>query len=339
MMKKKILLFALVAVFCGGILLTSRALPTEVMLRKNEKRGHVTFLVAGLDQVAGNTDVLFLASVDYDSHVLSVLQIPRDTYFSAGTAQNKINQIYPLAYAKTKKRSNGIRRLKEEIESAFSLSIDHYMAVDIEAFETLIDSLGGVNVVVPCDMNYTDEEQNLTIRISRGENHLKGKEAVHFMRFRSDYLMGDLGRVDAQKLLFSALFKRIREANMYSILVKSLPALYSHVETSMPLSDALSVAYSFYKEKDAFSLRLMTLPGESTRFKENGGTWYYAVNRKASQELLSSYFFANGSFDPQKKMLNSNNVKFENIYFDHHFSYTVYTEENIDSLKIKVKNK
>ncbi len=339
MMKKKMVLFILLAAVCGGILLISRALPAEAAFRQGEKSGHETFLLAGLDRVAGNTDVLLLAAVDYDKRTLSVLQIPRDTYFSAGTAQNKINQIFPSAYAKAKSKKEGMRRLKEEIENAFSMEIDHYMTIDIEAFESLIDSLGGVNVVVPCDMNYTDEEQDLRIRISRGENHLNGKEAVHFMRFRSDYLMGDLGRIDAQKILFSALFKRLREADMYSLLVKNLPSLYSHTETSMPLSEALSVAYSFYREKDSFSMSLMTLPGESARQKDNEGAWYYAVNKKAAYGMLSSYFFSKGEFDPQAKMLNGGNLKFENIYFDNHFSYTVYTEENLDSLKIKVKNK
>ncbi len=338
-MKKKIVLFIILAAVCGSILFIKKGLPVEAAFRQNEKTGHETFLIAGLDQVAGNTDVLFLASIDYGNHTLSILQIPRDTYFSAGTAQNKINQIYPSAYAATKSRKEGMRLLKEEIEDTFSLPIDHYMAIDIEAFEALIDSLGGVSVFVPCDMNYTDEEQGLHIRISRGENHLNGKEAVHFMRFRSDYLMGDLGRIDAQKLLLSALFKRLREANMYSLLVKSLPTLYKHVEGSLTLSEALSVAYSFYRGKDAFSMRLMTLPGESARYREDGGLWYYVANKKAANEMLSSYFFAKGDFDPRKKMLDGNNLKFENIYFDNHFSYTVYTEETIDSLKIKVKNK
>lgn len=336
-MKKKFLLFILLAAVCGSVLFIKNGLPVGAMLRETEKTGHETFLVAGLDQVAGNTDVLFLASVDYDNRSLSILQIPRDTYFSADTAQNKINQIYPSAYAKTKSRQKGMRRLKDEIKEAFGIPIDHYMTVDIKAFEELIDMLGGVTVEVPCDMVYTDEAQGLSIRIKKGENLLNGKEAAHFMRFRSNYLMGDVGRVDAQKLLFSALFKKLRETDMYSLLVKGLPGLYSHIESSMSLSDTLSSAYSFYRHKDAYSIRLMTLPGESAR--EGEGAWYYVVNKKASSEMLDAHFFGKGDFDPLKKMLEKSNIKFENIYFDKNFPYTVYTEETIDSLKIKVKNK
>ncbi len=338
-MKKKIVLFILLAAFCGGILFAQNGLPVGAMLRESEKEGHETFLVAGLDQVAGNTDVLFLASADYDNRSLSILQIPRDTYFSAGTAQNKINQIYPLAYAKAKSRRDGMRQLKERVEEAFLIPIDHCMTVDIEAFEGLIDMLGGVTVEVPCDMVYTDEAQDLSIRIKKGENLLNGKDAAHFMRFRSHYLMGDVGRVDAQKLLFSALFKKLQAADMYSLLVKGLPGLYSHIDSDMSLSDMLSTAYSFYRHKDAYSIRLMTLPGESARYGEGEGAWYYVANKKAASEMLSSYFFGKGDFDPHQRMVEPRNVKFENIYFDKNFSYTVYTEETIDSLKIKVKNK
>lgn len=338
-MKKKFLLFILLAAVCGSILFIKNGLPAEALLRQSEKEGYETFLVAGLDQVAGNTDVLFLAAVDYDNRSLSILQIPRDTYFFAGTAQNKINQIYPSAYAKTKNRSESMRRLKDEIGQAFGITIDHCMSVDIKAFEELVDLLGGVSVEVPCDMVYTDEAQGLSIRIKKGENLLNGKEAAHFMRFRSDYLMGDVGRIDAQKLLLSALFKKLRGADMYSLLVKGLPTIYSRIESSMPLSDTLSTAYSFYRHKDAYSIKLMTLPGESARHGEGSGAWYYVANKKASSELLAAHFFAKEAFDSRGKMLKKQSIKFENIYFDKNISYTVYTETNIGSLKIKVKNK
>ncbi len=338
-MKKKILLFIFLAAVCGGILFIKNGLPALALIGEGEREGKETLLVAGLDRVAGNTDVLFLASVDYDAHSLSILQIPRDTYFRADTAQNKINQIYPLAYAKKGSRSEGMRLLGRQIGEAFRIPVDHTVTVDIEAFEKLIDTLGGVTVEVPCDMVYTDEGQGLSIRIKKGTNRLNGKEAAQFMRFRSDYLMGDVGRIDAQKLLLSAVFKAIKEADMYSLLVKGLPEMYSRIESSMSLSAVLSAAYSFYRHKDAYSIRLMTLPGESARYGEGEGAWYYVANRKAASEMLRAHFGGVGDFDPNLKMVDPKNIKFENIYYDKNISYTVYTEETVNSLKIKVKSK
>ena len=53
----------------------------------------VTVLCLGLDDAAANTDVILLLTLDPERQTVSVLQIPRDTYFSSKTPQNKINQL------------------------------------------------------------------------------------------------------------------------------------------------------------------------------------------------------------------------------------------------------
>ena len=51
------------------------------------------FLVAGFDDAAENTDVLFTVSYDAKSSEVRVAKIPRDTYFAFGKVQNRASHF------------------------------------------------------------------------------------------------------------------------------------------------------------------------------------------------------------------------------------------------------
>ena len=45
------------------------------------------------------------------------------------------------------------------------------------------------------------------------DHFFNGNTAVQFLRYRSGYVTGDLGRIDAQKLFLNAFAKRISKTN------------------------------------------------------------------------------------------------------------------------------
>ena len=67
------------------------------------EKSRYVYLVAGFDEVAENTDVLFTVSYDANTNTGYVAQIPRDTYYNFGKSQNKINQIYATLISEGKK--------------------------------------------------------------------------------------------------------------------------------------------------------------------------------------------------------------------------------------------
>ena len=52
------------------------------------------YLIAGFDDAAENTDVLFTIGYEKSTNTTKIAQIPRDTYVNFGASQNKINQYF-----------------------------------------------------------------------------------------------------------------------------------------------------------------------------------------------------------------------------------------------------
>ena len=167
-------------------------------------RGRTTILCVGLDEAAGNTDVLMLVTIDPVCKEITVLQIPRDTYLSADTLQGKINQLYPAYRAVGYDADTALSRLVAEVSDAFGVVIDHYAAVEFSSIAFLVDRLGGLTVHVPSDILIGDKT------IPAGERLLMGDDALAFIRYRAGYIEGDLGRLDAQKLLLFSGYKKLK---------------------------------------------------------------------------------------------------------------------------------
>ena len=255
------------------LLLTEyRSSPTDA---DAASRGRFTLLCAGLDAAAEHTDVLMLVSFLEDTGKIAVLQIPRDTYFRAETAQCKINQLYPWYRAQGYTEREALAMLGSTLSHAFGVEIDGYMAVDTAAVAKTIDALGGVSVKVPATIRHRDADGEGYIEILQGEHLLSGAEAVEFLRFRSAYIEGDLGRMDAQKLLLVAVMQKLRNDLSPANLLSLIPTLYPSLITDISLGDQLGLARSCLSHRKDFSMVLGTLPGQATTASESGGLSYY----------------------------------------------------------------
>ncbi|MBQ2719299.1 MAG: LCP family protein [Clostridia bacterium] len=332
MYKFKNVTFLLLLLLCGAFLVAScdRGESRDSMAKERP----LTVLVAGLDDAAENTDVLMLVRFDPTASALSVLQIPRDTYFETEGYRGKINGLYPTYRYRKNRKEEALALLSEELSACLSVPIDRFVAVDTAAVSEIVDALGGVTLSLPAPIRYRDGEEYT--ELSAGEHTLTGREALQFLRFRSAYVEGDLGRVDAQKLLLAAAYRKAKEELTLTAALTLLPKLYDRILTDMPLTEQLSCAYAFYRDRDRFSVKLLTLPGEATQDPADG-LWYYVANRRASAEALSLYFGGAEGFDPHTALCDEGRLGFFNIYNDKNGTYTVYTEETVDGLNIKTK--
>ena len=336
MRKRKIILFSLLMLLCGAVLFLGAGIGSTGSARAlSGSGGQTVILVVGLDEAAGNTDVMMLVSLDWELHKITVLQIPRDTYFDAGTPQGKLNQVLPTCRARGMSTLDSLRSLTDDLSATIDLPIDHFVAVDVSAVRLLVDEIGGVTVNIPSAIGYREGEKY--IEIPAGERTLMGDDAVRFLRFRSRYVEGDLGRVDAQKLLLMASYQKLRQNLSFTTLVHLLPKVYPMMDTDMVLSDQIAYAYSFYRDRNSYTVQMLTLPGEAVRAGGDSGLWYYVVNRAAAAEVISRYFGGGGSFDTAGRMVDLGRESFCNVYYDRAYSYSVYTEDTIDGLKVKTK--
>ena len=159
--------------------------------------GDQDLLVMGTDR-GTNTDVM--ATVRIKDGITKITQVPRDTYIeSPSYGPLKINALYSLG---------GPKAVKAELASHLGRPMSHHILVDLALVRHLGDALGGLEVTVPKRMYYNDYSQKLFIDLQPGPQTLKGKDLEGFLRFRHDEL-GDIGRLERQKLAVRALFNKL----------------------------------------------------------------------------------------------------------------------------------
>ena len=172
--------------------------------------GDQRILVLGRDAVADNTDVMF--TVQVKDGVTRLIQVPRDTYVEAGNlGVVKANSLLALA---------GMDTAKAEVARLVGGPVGRHVKVNLDGVVKLADALGGVEVDVPKRMYYVDNSQGLYIDLYPGPQLLKGKDLEGFLRFRHDEL-GDIGRMERQKLVFKELFRQLGQPSTLT----RLPAL------------------------------------------------------------------------------------------------------------------
>ncbi|MFQ6539547.1 MULTISPECIES: LCP family protein [Aphanothece] len=184
--------------------------------------GQRRVLVMGTDRVSDNTDVMF--TVQVKDGATQLLQVPRDTFVeSEQLGVLKANALYAFG---------GVDAVKDEVGRLLNTPVDRYVRVNLRAVERLADALGGVEVDVPKRMYYVDNAQGLYIDLYPGPQVLKGEALEGFLRFRHDE-MGDLGRMERQKLVLAQVFRKLIQPSMLGELPGLLKIAGDDVQTDL----------------------------------------------------------------------------------------------------------
>lgn len=141
------------------------------------------------------TDSIMLVHVPSGGGKSVIISIPRDSYMPIpGQGSNKVNAAYAVG---------GPQLLVETLEQVTDLRIDGYLEIGFGGFASVVNSLGGVDICVPFDMDDPKAHINLT----KGCQTLDGKNALGFVRARYSDPRGDIGRADRQRQFLAAIMK------------------------------------------------------------------------------------------------------------------------------------
>ncbi len=310
----------------------------------------VNFFVAGRDKDAWNTDVMMLVNFNMRDGSVSVLQIPRDTYIEIDGVRGRLNTMMKLkrqeAYQNDSSLSSdellraGMQGAVESLEKSLCVQIDGYAMVNLEGFRNIIDVIGGVYMDVPFDMDYHDPYQELDISLPAGPRVLNGAEAEMFVRFRADYVQGDIGRVNAQKIFLTALFKQLKSNLTITTVPALVEQLFKYVTTDISLADVIIYAKELLRV-DMSNISMMTLPGGDAR-SSSTGAWYYVMHRADTLMLINEYFnvydkpVTDEMFDPTHAFCDEDYSVFANIYFAEPTDVKVEHADDIDNSGITI---
>lgn len=192
-----------------------------------------TFLVAGKDKVADNTDTIMLITLDITDKEVSILNIPRDTMLDTDRKFKKVNSSFQVG---------GIELLEQDIASLTGFYVNRYVLFDLKGVEKMVDAIGGVDFNVPRNMNYEDPTQNLSIHLKKGFQHLNGEQAVKLARYRSGYSDGDIGRISVQQDLIKALITQTLKPENLLKLPELVRLFNENIETDIDLGNMLWLA-------------------------------------------------------------------------------------------------
>lgn len=255
-------------------------------------KSRVTLLCMGIDDnwtdkdevyTAGSrTDTLFLLTLDLDAKKATMLSIPRDTYVHiAGTHHAfKINQAY---------ETGGPDRAIQTVAGLLGVTADHYLVLNVNSTQRMVDALGGVDVDVPHEMHYHDKWGHLSIDLKPGEQHLDGQQAVGFARYRhpdaghkSTPEDGDERRMARQHILMRAMIDRGKSFANVTQAPHLIDVGMSTIRTDLTRTQLFDLA-ALFRGVQQDDIRTASIPGDD--FRGPNGEWFYRLDMKQAHAL------------------------------------------------------
>ncbi len=238
----------------------SASVSSELAVSETQKpdsvaRSTVNVLVVGLDNVEGGsrTDAIALAIFDAENKALRIASIPRDSrVYIPGRSWDKINHAYVYG---------GINLLRETLVNLTGMPVDYFIKVNYKSFPRIVDILGGVDIYVEKRLHYNDYSGKLFINIAAGQQHMDGKTALGYVRFRHDPL-GDIGRVKRQQKFIDIMMNKIRTPAILPKLPAIFTEIYDAIDTDLAPLEAFKLV-QFVTSLSPDRIKMFMAPGRT----------------------------------------------------------------------------
>jgi LCP family protein required for cell wall assembly len=217
----------------------------------------VNILVIGSDSRAGTngqfgsaqaiqgarSDTMMLLHILPDHKGAVVTSFPRDslvpiigcqpdgTGFKGQAAQTGQTEMLNATFA-----AGGPACLWKTLESTTGIFINHFVEINFDGFQSVVNDLGGVNVCLPEAINDPASGLDLTA----GEHHVNGAQALAFVRERHVGEGSDLQRIQRQQYFMAALLQQIDSEKVLSNVPKVF-AIARDVAKTLTTDSGLSI--------------------------------------------------------------------------------------------------
>lgn len=213
----------------------------SIVLAPWDGSSRYTLLVMGLDRrpnergLAYRTDTMMLVSIDPTTQSVGILSIPRDLYVDVpgyGELQ-RVNSAMVLG--ELQQPGYGPQLTMQTVQYNLGIRVYDYVLMDFNAVISLIDVLGGVDIVLERDLiDYQYPDMNFgydPLILRAGPQHLDGATALKFARTRHGD--NDFERARRQQQLMYALRDRVLSANMLPQLIVQSPSILSALNNNL----------------------------------------------------------------------------------------------------------
>ncbi len=253
--------------------------PDDAPLLK-QAEGTINLLILGSDAAAdthfARTDTIMIASINPAVPSVSLLSFPRDLQvrFPSGK-RDRINTVYNAGNL-TNYPGGGPALLALVMRKNFGIRIDHFVRVDFAGFITAIDTLGGVEVLVECELHDTFPDKDsptgkTDLDLYPGKATLNGKQALWYARSR--WSTTDFDRARRQQKVLRALLRKARQGNLLQNALNLYADFRKHLETSIGPTDLLPLIDIARRLDDvAIKSRVLTWPIVRSYQRQDGAS-------------------------------------------------------------------
>jgi len=226
-----------------ALLVSSRLSPTATSRPLCNGPAKMTILAIGSDQrgtsyLYGLADSIYAVYIDFTIPKVMIIDFPRDLWVEIpgisdhyGLTHGKLNQAYlfgneGMGYYDGPGEGPGL--LAQTLNDNFGLQVDHYLAIDMQTFVKVVDTVGGVDIKVesPIDLNYGMGSPDPELYLSEGKQHLDGELALLLATNR---IPTTFQRMKYQRLILGAL----REKFLTPEMIPQIPGLVARFLTSV----------------------------------------------------------------------------------------------------------
>lgn len=263
------LIVALIAAFLWGDLSLDKITDMTFL------SGKTNIVVMGCDvrkDDVGRSDTLFVVMLDKNEKNAAMLSVPRDTRVKIkGHGWDKINAAF--AYG-------GHKLTQETVQDFLGIKLNNYVVVDFQGFKGLVDAVGGVDINVEKRMYYYDPYANFEIDLRPGKQHMDGKTAMQYVRYRDEE--GDIGRIRRQQKFIIALYQQIASKNIIAKMPGISKQIMSMVKTDLSLKEMVELGNVMRDMMEKDGLKMSMVPGEP-RYIDDISYWIPDIPKMRQQ--------------------------------------------------------
>ncbi|GAC57947.1 putative LytR family regulatory protein, partial [Gordonia hirsuta DSM 44140 = NBRC 16056] len=258
---------------------------------KGAQFGDETYLIVGTDSRAGKNakigggdadtiegaraDTILLVNIPADRSRVVAVSWPRDLQVDRPECQQWDAEtgeygedLYPAVGVKLNGvyAAGGPSCMVRTLTQMSGLNINHFIAMDFEGFEKVVNAIGGVNVCSTVPLY--DYELGYILR-RPGTKKLTGKRALNYVRARNISVEGngDYGRIKRQQLFMSSLLRSTLSSDVLSNPSKLNRIVSTFIEYSTVDgvdTDSLIELANSMEGVDAGRVTFLTIPTSGT---------------------------------------------------------------------------
>jgi len=243
-----------------------------------QSAGTVNVLLMGiditLDRRLARTDTVMVASINPEVPSVSLLSIPRDLQVRIpGRSEDRINTVSEYGYL-SDYPGGGPSFLAAVLRKNFGIKIDHYARIDLNGFMKAIDALGGIDVLVECEIKdtfFTVAGPDGKIISSVQPGLVKMNAAMANFYARSRYSTTDFDRARRQQRILKAILSKAKSGNVFNNLPALIGTVQENFDTDLTLIDApYFVDLARRMDSLAIKQRVVTYPVVESYLRRDG---------------------------------------------------------------------